>query len=58
MPVKRASRIITNIVIFDMAMSIYHYAKMRFLFGQQVEKKKENDVLDDDFLSRLKERGR
>lgn len=58
MPVKRASRILTNILIFDAAMSVYHYAKMRFLFGRQEKKKKEEDVLNDDILSRLKERGR
>jgi len=58
MPVKRASRILTNILIFDAAMSIYHYAKMRFLFGRQEKKKTEEDLLNEDLLSRLKKRGR
>ena len=58
MPVKRASRILTNILIFDLAMSVYHHVKMRFLFGRQEKKQKEEDVLNEDLLARLKERGR
>ena len=58
MPVRRASRILTNILIFDMSMSVYHYIKMRFLFGRQEKKQKEEDVLNEDLLARLKESGR
>ena len=57
LPVKRASRILTNILIFDMAMSIYRYAKVMFLFGRSEKEKKEDDVLNEDLLSRLKKRG-
>ena len=57
LPVKRASRVLTNILIFDMVMSIYRYAKVRFLFGRPEQEKKEDDVLNEDLLSRLKKRG-
>jgi len=50
------AKVQTNILIFDMAMSIYNHVKMRFLFGRPEREKKEDDVLNEDLLARLKER--
>ena len=55
MPFKKVGKSLTNIVVFDLAMSIYQFLKAKFL---TVEHKGERgkDIIEDDLMMGLKKR--
>jgi len=57
MPFKKVGKSLTNIVVFDLAMSIYQFFKTKFLAVKHQEEKGE-EVVNDDFLTGLKDKKR
>jgi len=53
MPFKKVGKSLANILVFDIAISIYQYAKT-WLY--RTEKTKEEEIAGDDFLTNLKDR--
>ena len=57
MPFKKVGKSLTNIVVFDLAMSIYQFAKSKFLTVKHQEDPGE-ETANDDFLAGLKNKKR
>ena len=57
MPFRKVGKSLTNIVVFDLAMSIYQFAKAKFLTVKQKEDPGE-ETGNDDFLTGLKNKKR
>lgn len=53
MPFKKVGRSLANILVFDIAVSIYQLAKARLY---KTGKKKQEEICEDDFLTKLKDR--
>ena len=57
LPFKKVGRSLTNIVVFDLAMSLYSFLKAKFLTVRHQEDKG-GEILNDDFLTGLKDKKR
>ena len=57
MPLKKIGKSLTNIVVFDLAMSIYQFVRVKFLTVKHQEDKG-GEILNDDFLTGLKDKKR
>ena len=53
MPFRKVGKSLANILVFDIAISIYQLAKARLY---KTEKKKREEIMGDDFLTNLKDR--
>ena len=57
MPFRKVGKSLTNIVVFDLAMSIYQFAKSKFLTVKHQEVA-DKEIVNDDFLAGLKNKKR
>ena len=57
MPFKKVGKSLANIVVFELAMSIYAFLKTKFLMVKNQEDKGES-IVNDDFLTGLKNKER
>ena len=57
LPLRKVGKSLTNIVVFDLAMSIYQFAKTKFLTVKHQEGPGE-ETANDDFLTGLKNKKR
>jgi len=55
LPFKKVGKSLTNIVVFDLAMSLYQFAKAKFLTVRHQEDQNE-EKNNDDFVKELKKR--
>ena len=57
MPFKKVGKSLTNILVFDLAMSIYQFFKAKLLTAKQQEDRGEEKI-NDDFMAGLKNKKR
>ena len=55
MPFRKVGKSLTNIVVFDLAMSLYSFLKTKFL-TVECKEDRDKEIVNDDFVKELKKR--